>query len=409
MNAKRSVTHRDERSARCTPLCPSTYTPGLGTASVPAIFRPPAVGTVGSGLHRAEFGPSRTGTSGIPSATDRERLRGVQLTQMNTADWYRWFATAEARGASPCLKQWALGIADDRSLVALIDQLPETKRQPNLVLAAARFAGITPTLFDHFRDQFVSEWPRIRSIVLERRTQTNEPGRCAVLLPILAALPQPLALLEVGASAGLCLYPDRFSYEFGDEPRVIPSQGPGAAVLRCTTSGTVPLPSRLPEIVWRAGIDLNPLDVDNVDQMRWLDTLVWPEQEDRRDRLRAAVEMVQRDPPNLIEGDLLSLLDETAASAPDAATLVIFHSAVLAYLSIEDRGTFAQTVGELPGHWISNEGVGVVPFPNGALPAASDPTRSAFVVALDGVPMAYSGPHGQWLEWFGPAIPFGPG
>ncbi len=40
---------------------------------------------------------------------------------------------------------------------------------------------------------------------MSKRTQTNEPGRCAVLLPLLAALPQPLALLEVGASAGLCL------------------------------------------------------------------------------------------------------------------------------------------------------------------------------------------------------------
>ena len=328
---------------------------------------------------------------------------------MNTADWYRWFATAEARGVSPCLQEWALGIADDHSLLALIDQLPESKRQPNLVLAAARFAGIAPTPFDHFHDQFVSEWPRIRPIVLEHRTQTNEPGRCAVLLPILAALPQPIALLEVGASAGLCLYPDRFSYQFGDGPRVDPSEGPGAAVLQCSTSGTVPLPARLPEIVWRAGIDPNPLDVDDVDQMRWLDTLVWPEQEDRRDRLRAAIEMVRRDPPTLIEGDLLSLLDETAATAPEGATLVIFHSAVLAYLSVEDRATFVQMVGGLPGHWISNEGVGVIPFPNDALPAPMDPTKSTFVVALDGVPMGYSGPHGQWLEWFGPVIPVDPG
>ena len=119
---------------------------------------------------------SHTGTSAIPLGTDRARLRGIQLTQMNTADWYRWFATAEARGASPCLEQWALGIADDQSLVALIEELPESKRQPNLVLAVARFAGITPTGFDQFRDQFASEWTKIRSIALERRTQTNEPG-----------------------------------------------------------------------------------------------------------------------------------------------------------------------------------------------------------------------------------------
>ena len=48
----------------------------------------------------------------------------------------------------------------------------------------------------------------------ERRTQTNEPRRCATLLPALAQLDGPLALLEVGASAGLCLYPDRYSYRY---------------------------------------------------------------------------------------------------------------------------------------------------------------------------------------------------
>ena len=38
-----------------------------------------------------------------------------------------------------------------------------------------------------------------------RRTQTNEPARCAVLLPALAQLPEPLALVDVGASAGLTM------------------------------------------------------------------------------------------------------------------------------------------------------------------------------------------------------------
>ncbi|MGV4926084.1 DUF2332 domain-containing protein [Streptomyces sp. BHT-5-2] len=46
------------------------------------------------------------------------------------------------------------------------------------------------------------------------------------MLPVLAALPQPLALIGVGASAGLCLYPDRY------RSRVCcptPSGGPGSA------------------------------------------------------------------------------------------------------------------------------------------------------------------------------------
>ena len=63
----------------------------------------------------------------------------------------------------------------------------------------------------------------VEALMLARRTQTNEAARCALLLPLLAALPQPLALLEVGASAGLCLLPDRYGYDYaghrlGDRP-----------------------------------------------------------------------------------------------------------------------------------------------------------------------------------------------
>ncbi len=49
----------------------------------------------------------------------------------------------------------------------------------------------------------------------ERSTQTNEPARCATVLPVLAQLPQPLALLEVGAAAGLCLLPEYYAYDYG--------------------------------------------------------------------------------------------------------------------------------------------------------------------------------------------------
>ncbi len=174
-------------------------------------------------------------------------------------------------------------------------------------------------------------------------------------------------------------------------------------MLPCATSGLVPVPARLPEIAWRAGIDLNPLDVDNADEMRWLEALVWPGQEHRRDRLRAAAEVARTMPPDLVAGDLLSLLEETAARAPADATLVIFHSAVLAYLSLDDRAAFARRTDALPGHWISNEGVGVLPYPERALPPRPDVTRSAFVIALDGVPLAYAGPHGESLDWIGPA------
>lgn len=122
-----------------------------------------------------------------------------------TAENYRRFAEREARGKSALYEELAAGVATDDEVLALIDSLPTGKRQPNLVLAAVRFVAGTPGGYEQFRRALIDGWARVRAVVLSRSTQTNEVGRCASLVPLLAELPQPVALLEVGASAGLCL------------------------------------------------------------------------------------------------------------------------------------------------------------------------------------------------------------
>ena len=169
--------------------------------------------------------------------------------------------------------------------------------------------------------------------MLARRTQTNEPARCATLLPALALLPQPLALIEVGASAGLTLLADRYSYDYGS--RQLAGTDPCAPVLSCRPLGPVPIPAQVPEVAWRAGLDLNPLDVTDDDDVRWLECLVWPGETGRRERLAAAIETARRDPPPVHRGDLLTDLVALARQAPPGATLVIYHSAVLAYVAPE--------------------------------------------------------------------------
>ncbi len=318
---------------------------------------------------------------------------------MDTASWYEYFSTMEARGNSRCYEDWAAGIASDDELLALLQTLPDEKQQPNLILASARYVGIEPEGFSQFREDFIESWESIRAVAMMRRTQTNEVGRCATLLPILCGLQQPLALLEVGASAGLCLYPDRYNYQYSDDAP-IHSTTAGGPLLRCTTSGDVPFPVRVPQIVWRAGIDLNPIDVNNQRDTDWLQFLIWPEQQHRIERLQAALSIVRTDPPVLTRGDLLENLEATAASCPSGATLVIFHSAVLSYIPSSARMQFREVVNRLPAHWISNEGEGVIDYPGHRLPPQRNSTTGSFVMALDGFPLAYTGPHGDWLDWF---------
>jgi hypothetical protein len=217
-------------------------------------------------------------------------------------------------------------------------------------------------------------------------------------LPVLAQLPQPLALLEVGASAGLCLLPDRYGYDYGSQ-RIEPAIA-GAPVFPCKVSGEVPLPAAVPRITWRRGIDLNPIDLHSEDGPAWLETLVWPGQHERAQRMRAAIAIARREFPTVVKGDLLTDLEPLAATAPQDVTLVVFHSAVLAYVASRSaRDRFAEAIGHTRAIWISNEAPSV--FPSFAERAPPAPTAGSFLLAVDGRSLAWTGPHGQSIDWFG--------
>jgi hypothetical protein len=90
------------------------------------------------------------------------------------------------------------------------------------------------------------------------------------------------------------------------------------------------------------------------------------------------------EPPRIVAGDLN---DRVAglADAPRDATSVIFHSAVLNYLSPVARAAFGETVREIGARWIADE---------------SDPSADGrFVVSVDGAPVAHAAPHGHTLRW----------
>jgi hypothetical protein len=314
----------------------------------------------------------------------------------SVAERYRRFARLEARGKSPLYERLCEGVADDRELLGFLATQPADKRQPNLLLAAVRHRFGTPPDYAAFRAAVLGQPAELAAELAVRRTQTNEPGRCAALLPVLAALPQPLALLEVGAAAGLCLLGDRYAYAYG--PRRV---GAAEVVFPCAPLGPVPVPERPPEVAWRAGIDLDPIDLGDADAVAWLEALVWPEERDRLDRLRAAVAIARRDPPRVVAGDLVERLQAVADEAPAGATLVVFHTAVLAYLAPARRAAFAEAVRALPGAvWIANEAPGVVASAPDGAPTA--PAASHFVIARDGrAPLARCDPHGRWLQWLG--------
>jgi hypothetical protein len=309
---------------------------------------------------------------------------------------YRAFAAHEAADSSPTLRRWAEAVAEDPELLALLTPLPPAKQQPNLLFAAARLHGAHPGDVRSLRELLTTRWTSVRATVLARATQTNEAARCAALLLGLRQVPGPIALLEIGAAAGLCLIPDRYSYAFGDDrPRLDPVTGPSPVTLPVRLGDGLEPPAAMPEITWRAGIDLNPLDPADPDTLTWLRILVWPEHQARRDRLTAAAALAVEHRVRVSPGDLRTDLDALAAGAPSGATLVVTHSAALAYLDDAARGEAVDRITALGARRIGFEARGVDP----AVPRIDRPVTpdTLFVAALDGVPYALGDGHGTVL------------
>ncbi|SNS21721.1 hypothetical protein SAMN06893096_102549 [Geodermatophilus pulveris] len=320
---------------------------------------------------------------------------GADAGPERLAEGYRAFSE-ESAAEAPVYSALAAAVAGDRELLDFLTALPAGKRHPTLFLAALRFLGGVPADGAELRERVVSDAGRLRDTILARRTQTNEPARCAALLPALAMIGGPLALVEVGAAAGLCLYPDRYGYEYDGRPL----GPPGPVRLRCTTSGPVPVPAQLPEVVARIGVDLDPLDVTDPDDRAWLRALVWPGpvEDERLARLDAAAAVAAQDPPVLLAGDLLDRLPDALALVPAGATPVVLHTAVLPYVGAARRAAFVERVRSLPVRWVAQEGAGMVPGTGQPFPGGWGPY---LVLSLDGRPLAHTAPHGGRVDWLG--------
>lgn len=308
---------------------------------------------------------------------------------------YRRFARDEAPGRSALYASWAAGIADDPVVAAVLARIPEAHRQPPLVFAVTRLLGAPEGGYREW-----ARWLREHAdeVVAEcgaRSIQTNEPQRCAVLLPALSLIDGPIALVEVGASAGLCLYPDRYSYRYDTPDGVIaldPAAGESTVVLECRLNGAPEL--RMPEVVWRAGVDLQPLDARDAADRDWLTGLVWPGETGRVERVAAALDVAAADPPLLVRGDAIDELSALAARAPREATLVVTTPGVLVHVPRARRGPLIELARSL-GRWVTIDEPGLHGGWN-AVPAA---WPGGFAVALDGDILAAADPLGASAVW----------
>ncbi|WP_159622537.1 DUF2332 domain-containing protein [Ruania rhizosphaerae] len=335
----------------------------------------------------------------------------MQTQAADTAEFYRRWAQVEAEESSPQYAALARAVADSAPTLAFLEELPVHKRQPNLLFGALRWIGAPvddPTAALALLHERATD---IAALMHRRATQTNEAARCAVMLPALGLLDGPLALLELGASAGLCLLPDVWSYAWTDEQgrttrlHARDMTAGDTVLLEAGVRGAPPLPSEHPDVVARLGLDAHPVDVSDPDERRWLRCLVWPEHTDRADRLAAALEVASRHEVPMREG----LFPEDVPNAVAAlravagpARIVVTHSAAAAYLDRERRRRFAAVLDELGVHRIGLEGLQVSRDlgVDGLETFGADDLAHRFVLSLDGRALGTAHPHGRDLEWW---------
>lgn len=231
---------------------------------------------------------------------------------------------------------------------------------------------------------------------LDRTPQTNEVGRSAVLmsglLEIAGRFELPMHLYELGASAGLNLFLDRFGYDLGG---LRCGQADSPVQLRPQWKGGPP-PDAKVRVTARRGVDRDPLDA-----VRDADALlayVWPDQPERLARLEAALEIARKNPPEVDRADAADWIERRLAVEPQpGVTRVVLHSIAFQYFApeaqervrmhIEKAGEHASD--RAPLSWLRFEMLGDDRKPSVRLRTWPGEERL----------LAWAHPHGSSVEW----------
>jgi hypothetical protein len=260
---------------------------------------------------------------------DREEIAQCCVDQAG------WAATLGSPMYEALLRRMAEDVrAGGPCLVALDPHMPRSRTlAPLLLLAAIHRMVLEGQLPEaaRFYPSMGGEvdvgalWPHflaaVPRAVLPVCIQTNEIGRSCALLPgfleIARRTDLPLRLLEIGASAGLNLRWDHYS--FLDAPASI-------------------------RVIERRGCDLNPIDPTLDESRPALLCFIWPDQTGRLQQLAEVIEIARRVPAPVDRCDAVDWLQTHLAEPRPGMATVVFHSVVMPYLTEEGRANIVRVL-----------------------------------------------------------------
>ena len=361
--------------------------------------------------------------------------RAMPRTPTEWRDRLRRFAADECRTLSRLYEVVSLGMADDPELLEWIAGTLNPRADATSILAAVHerlLAGVDggglaefyPNLTDRpsppddaypaFRAFVLAHREALAALLAERTTQTNEVRRCSYLLPALvfaaARTSRPLALVDVGASAGLNLLFDRYGYDYGGG--WVAGDAASSVQIATQLRGVRPPLAPWPTIAGRIGIDLTPVALGDAAATRWLEACVWPEHVDRFALLRAALAIGRAAKPRVIGGNAIELLPTLIESTDTDAAIVVVNTNVIQYFSQDERAAYGRVLRDASERrevfWIANEHRALLRQAGFAQPiaAASEPSALPLTIThgcdgrRDEFVVAEVGPHGRWLNWF---------
>lgn len=199
---------------------------------------------------------------------------------------------------------------------------------------------------------------------LESAPQTNEVRRSAMvmtgLLHVASKFDQPIDLFELGASAGLNLYPDAYAHNLGG---VICGSPDSPVQLNPKWKGKSP-PKAFVRIGERHGCDLNPIGLTERDQQLRLLSYLWPDQHDRIARTRAAIRIAASGTAQLDSDNAANWAKQQLAEPAIGKTRMLFHTIAWQYFDAQTKKETEKTIRDAgkaateqtPLAWLSVEG-----------------------------------------------------
>lgn len=268
-------------------------------------------------------------------------------------------------------------------------------------------------LYPPAQAEIAALWPAVEAAMdqhaarldqwLDSPPQTNEVGRASALIlglsHVAARLGPRLAVYEIGASAGLNLSLDRFSYAFGD----LPWGGDSGVRLAPEMRGAVPPPIGDVEIIARAGCDIAPIDPADPAAAERLRAYCWPDQTARRQRLDAAIALAAAAGPKVVAADAAAWCDQVLNARPDGATGVVMHSVMWSYLPDPTKAAITETLDRLGREATADRPLArvmlepLIEAPGATLRAEIWRGGGAGPEIAD---LAIADYHGAWIEWF---------